>query len=225
MCGRFGSDFSGKDIAERFDLSDNPLSFDRTYNTTPGSFIPAITRNSPNKAILMKWGFIPEWADPTKFKFHPINARADQVATNAFYKKAFAESRCIIPFSWFYEWKKFKLDGKEEKQPYLIKIKGEKVMGFAGLYSTKNDAEGRPLFTCAIITTTPNKLMKKIHNRMPVILAKKDEDTWLEADSDLKKLKLLLKPYDSDAMVAYRISTLVNSPRNDGPELIKPVEK
>lgn len=223
MCGRFGSTFSGEELSERFDLDAKPAHLDPSYNIAPSFTIPAITRNSPNKLIMMKWGFLPEWADPTKIKLHPINARADQVMVSGFYKKAFATTRCIIPFSWFYEWHKFKADGKEQKQPYLIKVKGEKVMGFAGLYSERKDAEGRPVYTCCIITTSPNTLMKKIHNRMPVILEKIDEDLWLTANSDLTELKKLLKPFDADKMEAWRISTAINSPRNDYPDLIKPV--
>lgn len=225
MCGRFGSSFSGGELTERFELSEKPPQFDKSYNVPPGSHIPVITRNSPNKAVLMKWGFVPEWADPTKFKLHPINARDDQVTVSGFYKQAFAHKRCLIPFSWFYEWKKFMMDGKEEKQPYLIKVKNEPVMAFAGIYSDKKDAEGLPLYTCAIITTTPNDLMNNIHNRMPVILEKKDEDAWMDEKTDIEKVKKFLKPFESERMEAYRVSTLINNPRNDDdPELIKPIE-
>lgn len=223
MCGRFGGSFDAKDLVDRFSLFSEPPHFHSSYNIAPSFTIPVITRNSPNKAILMRWGFIPTWADPTKFKIKPINARDDQLFVSNFYKEAINNFRCIIPFSFFYEWKRYSLDGKEQKEPYLIKVKNEKIMGFAGIYSVRPDAEGVPYYTCAIITTKPNSLMSKIHNRMPVILQKPDEDIWFSKDTDIAKIKLLLKPFESEKMEAYRVSELVNSPRNDSEELIKPI--
>src|SRR5688572_24314505 len=118
MCGRFGSVFGEDEFMERFDLSEKPQKFHQSYNVAPSFTIPVVVRNSPNKALLMKWGFLPEWADPTKFKLHPINARDDKVFESGFYKSAITKSRCIIPFSFFYEWQKIKVNGKEEKHPY-----------------------------------------------------------------------------------------------------------
>lgn len=222
MCGRFGSSFNGDDLFERFGLIDVPPKFTSSFNTAPSYSIPIIIRNSPVKAVLAKWGFIPSWADPTKLKIHPINARDDKL-DGGFYIEAFKNSRCIIPFSWFYEWKRVKLEKKEEKLPYLIKVKDEKVMGFAGIYSEKKDAEGKIVFTTAIITTKPNKLMKSIHDRMPVILEKEMEHTWLNHESDIKTLNNLLNPYDTNKMEAFRIDKKVGSPSNDGEDIIRPI--
>lgn len=224
MCGRFGSSFSGNDLVDRYDLFEKSPKFEISYNVTPGSYIPTVIKKSPNRLVMMKWGFVPEWADPGKLKLHPINARDDQLDISDFYKSAFAHNRCLIPFSWFYEWKRFTLDGKEQKQPNLIKVKGDKIMSFAGIYSAKKDAEGLPVYTCAIVTTTPNLLVKKIHTRMPVILAGGDEDLWLGSGNDVNKLKNCLKPFDASEMEAYKIGLSVNNPKNDGPELIKPLK-
>lgn len=223
MCGRFGIAFDPEELTDRFHLSEPPPRYHSSYNVAPSFTIPAITKNSPNKAVLMHWGFVPSFLDPTKAKMKPINARDDTVATSGFYRTAFASTRCIIPFSFFYEWQKYTLDGKEEKQPYLIRVKEEKVMGFAGIYSERKDAEGMPYFTCAIITTTPNILVGEIHNRMPVILHKEHEDMWLDKDTNIEDVKGLLRPFEADKMESYRISKEVNSPRNDSPDLIKPI--
>lgn len=222
MCGRFGSSFDGRDLAERYELA-NEIDFSPRYNIAPSYNVPTVTRNSPNKTYLMKWGFMPHWADPLKFKLRPPNARADQVSSNAMYRDAFKKTRCIIPASFFYEWKRITIDGEEQKIPYLIKLKDTDIFSFAGIYSEKKDAEGRPVYTFAIITTEPNELMKDIHSRMPVILKKEDETKWMDVETDIEEIKSLLVAYDSDLMEAYRVSSRVNSPRNDDPSLVDPV--
>lgn len=225
MCGRFGSSFDARDLTDQFDLSQAPPDFFQSYNIAPSFTIPIIIKNSPNKAVLARWGFIPQWVkDPNTMKMKPINARDDKVFESGFYKTAIAHGRCLVPFSFFYEWKRITLDGKPEKHPYLIRVKGEKVMGFAGIYSEIKDAEGLPIRTCAIITTKPNELMKKIHNRMPVIIERKKQNTWINNETDLKIIKELMRPYDSNKMESYEVSKAVNSPKNDSPDLVKPVD-
>lgn len=222
MCGRFGIS-TPENIDERFNVEDYKVSILPRYNIAPSYDIPVITKNSPNKAILMKWGFIPQWVKDLKKARSVINARDDSVFTSGYYRGAIAHERCIVPFSFFYEWKKFQMDGKEQKQPYLFKVKNQDLMGFAGLYSVINDAEGRELNTFCIITTSPNKLMKPIHNRMPVILHKEDEENWLTEGTEVKVIKELLKPYPAKEMESWRVSTFINSPRNDNPALIEEV--
>jgi len=164
----------------------------------------------------MKWGFIPHWADPTTMKLKPINARADKLG-GGFYREAFKSSRCLVPAGGYYEWRKFTVDGKPQKQPYYFKLKKEDLFGFGGIYSVKKDKEGKEQYFFAIITTESNSLQKPIHDRMPLIIPKDKEDEWLETD----KPSDLVKPFDSKLMEVWRIPTLVNSPRNDGPKLIE----
>lgn len=168
----------------------------------------------------MMWQFIPEWQKPPEAKFKPINARDDKLE-GGFYRQAFHERRCLITASFFYEWKRVVVDRKEEKRPYLIKIKDEDVFGMGGIYSVHTDVEGTEHFFCAIVTTTPNDLMKPIHDRMPVIIHKDDYDTWLAGQASAAKK--LLKPFDADQMEAWRVGSEVNSPRNDSEGLTKPI--
>ena len=65
--------------------------------------------------------------------------------------------------------------------------------------------------------------MAGIHNRMPVILRPADEDLWLSSGVNPHQLAALLKPYNPEEMEAYSVSTLVNKPQNDFPEIIKAV--
>lgn len=140
MCGRFGSAFSSSQLIDEFNLTNKP-SFKKSYNITPSQMILAVTRNSPNRGVMMSWQFVPEWQKPTEAKFKPINARDDKLE-GGFYRQAFNGKRCLVPASFFYEWKRVVMDGKEEKQPYLIRIKNEDVFGMCGIYSAHKDAEG-----------------------------------------------------------------------------------
>lgn len=219
MCGRYTIPFKGNDLEARFELSNNIGHYEPTYNASPGQILPVVTKNSPKKGILMKWGFVAPWEkDFTKAKFKPINARDDKL-TGGFYRQAFNQTRCLVPSSGYYEWKRFKIDGKEEKQPYFFTIKKHKSFAFGGVYSMFKDAEGMEHYFFAIITTEPNSLQKPIHDRMPLIIKKEQEDEWFDTDKPLS----LVKPFESKLMEAWRVPTWVNVARNDGPELIEKI--
>jgi len=189
------------------------------YNAAPSFNMPVVTRNSPNKIEIMKWGFIPHWAKDPKIGFKMINARDDSVNKKASFRTPFNKQRCLVPANGFYEWKK---DGTN-KIPYYFKLKDESLFAFAGMYDVWKDAEGREIRSYTIITTGPNEITKPVHNRMPVILKPQDEDVWLDTETEEKVLLELLHPYPKDEMTAAVVSPEVNSPRNNTPELIKPI--
>lgn len=195
--------------------------FEKSYNITPSTYNPVIIRNSPNKAVMMKWGFIPAWSKDRKFSL--INIRMETLNEKAYFKNILLKNRCLIPADGFYEWKKLDLEGKEEKVPYYFQLEKKGLFSFAGLYSKLTDAEGKDLFTYAIITCHPNSTMKNIHNRMPVIFASGDEDVWLNPDEhSLEKLQNLLLPF-SGKMLLHPVSYRVNNPANDDKRLIENV--
>ncbi len=218
MCGRFAlNDY--KELKTRFKLENTPL-FSPSYNISPSQNSPVIIRQSPNSSKLMKWGLIPFWAKNPNIGFKMINARAETVATTASYRMPFKKQRCLVPANGFYEWKKI---GKT-KEPHYIKRNDNKLFSMAGLFDIWKDAEGHETWSYTIITTEPNDLMKPIHNRMPVILHAKDEETWLDHSSDSSKLLELLKPYNEGMLTEYIVSTAVNSPRSNEPGLIEPLK-
>lgn len=221
MCARYGYT-QPKKLKARYDL-ENELEDLRNarYNVAPGSIMPVITRNSPNKGEWMKWGLIPFWSKNPKLAFSTINARAETVATSPTFRKPFKRQRCLIPATHFFEWKKV---DEKTKIPHLFKMANDDIFSFAGLYDIWKDAEEKEIKTYTIITTTPNDLLEPIHNRMPVILSKEEEDVWLDIDSDEKTLKELLDPYEPDYMTEYEVSRDVNSSRNEDASLIKPLE-
>ncbi len=145
-----------------------------------------------------------------------INARGETVDEKPAFKRLLARRRCLIVADGFYEWKHV----DDKKMPYRITV-NDGIFTFAGLWDRwqRDDEE---IVSCTIITTEPNALMSDIHDRMPVIVGEEDRDTWLDPTiADKHILKSLIKPYTDEEMHAYEVSTLVNSPRNDGAECIQ----
>ena len=218
MCGRY-SFAPGTTFAERFGVADQQLTLLPHYNVAPAQAMPVVVRNSPNRVVEMKWGLIPSWSKEPQTKFSTINARAETLAASPVYRGPFRSRRCLVPASAFYEWQQT----GQGKQPYCIRLKDAELFAFAGLYDVWRDAEGTELYTYTIITTAPNELVAQIHNRMPAILHPDDESTWLNKETSPARLQALLAPYPAEEMEAYPVSRAVNSPANQGVELMQPV--
>jgi putative SOS response-associated peptidase YedK len=222
MCGRFSQTASPEVIAQQFELIDPPL-FNPRYNIAPSQPVVAI-RIDPDtttrRLVQLRWGLIPSWAKDAKIGNQCINAKAETVAEKPAFRSAFKKRRCLVVATGFYEWQ---VRGPV-KQPMWIGLRSKRSFAFAGLWEHWTTAEGEPLETCTIITTEPNELMQSIHNRMPVILAPTSYDQWLDpAFQHIEPLKALLRPYLSEELTAYPVSTLVNNPRHDAPQCLEPV--
>ena len=219
MCGRFTfSEFEG--IEERFQIE--PQNLKPNYNVAPSQDVPVILNNGSNQLALLMWGLIPFWAKDPSIGNKLINARAETIDEKPSFKHSLQRKRCLVVADGFYEWKK---EGST-KRPHRITLKSNELFGFAGLWDTWKSPTGDIINSCSIITTTPNDLMAPIHNRMPVILSRDSELVWLDQNIvDSHILKNLLVPYPADLMIAYEVSTLVNSPKNNGPECLVPVKE
>ena len=219
MCGRYTL-IQTEGLHERFDTENKVTDLRPNYNAAPTQLMPVITRNSPNKLEVMKWGLLPVWAKDSKIAYSTFNARMESVAEKATYKASFRHHRCLVPCDGFYEWKK---EGTT-KQPYYIRLKSQETFAFAGLYNIWQDSNGNELPTYTIITTQPNSLMEGIHDRMPCILKKDDEATWIDPTqrTDTELLRYL-SPFDADLMEAYLVSKEVNKATINGKELILPL--
>ncbi|MFW5691366.1 MAG: SOS response-associated peptidase [Chloroflexota bacterium] len=221
MCGRFVLNADSKAIQQAFDLTNLPDKLMPRFNIAPTQPVGVITNHDPRSLQYFRWGLVPFWAKDSDIGSRMINARSETLQDKPSFKHAYRKRRCLIPATGFYEWKQTD-DGK---QPYFIHLKEQPVFAFAGLWESWDNPEGETLRTFTIITSDPNDLVKPLHNRMPVILRRDDYDMWLSPD-DLPPdaLTPLLRPYDADSMDAYPVSTQVNSPRNDAPDLIEPLD-
>lgn len=219
MCGRFVRYSSIQELIKEFGVSGPSFDLKSNYNIAPSQEIAIVINDSKKRLALCKWGFIPSWAKDPKIAYKMINARAESVAEKPSFKGAFKSKRILIAADGFYEWQK---KGKT-KNPVYIRVKSGKPFGFAGLFNIWTSPEGTKICTCTIITTDANSLLEPVHNRMPVIIGKGDQDQWLDPDNnDSEKLRKLLKPFSSEDMDYYGVSTLVNSPSHNSPDCIKP---
>ena len=222
MCGRFSQTATPDVIADQFEVNEPPL-FKPRYNIAPSQQVATIRLNpeaAKRECVMLRWGLIPSWAKDSKIGNQCINAKAETVAEKPSFRSAFNKRRCLVIADGFYEWQ---LQGKQ-KQPMWIGLKSKRPFAFAGLWEHWTPAEGEPIESCTIITTEPNKLMQNIHNRMPVILTPHDYDLWLDPTmQQVETVKPLLRPFTSEELVAYPVSTLVNNPRHDAPQCLEPV--
>lgn len=221
MCGRYSLFTDYAVLIERFDIEETTVSqeaYQANYNVAPSQQVLAIVNDGEkNRLGQLKWGLIPPWAKDAKIGYKMINARSETVEEKPSFRNAFKKKRCLVIADSFYEWQK-----KEgQKIPMRIKLKTGEPFAFAGLWESWKSPDGETITSCTILTTGPNVLMASIHDRMPVILTKQDEQIWLDPRiDDMKTVKALLKPYKASDMEAYPVSEQVNSPKNNYPELI-----
>lgn len=221
MCGRYGRLSRHERIAELLggDLRNEAGELDARYNVAPGTFQPVI-RAGEGTAVLskLKWGLVPFWAKESNSGVRPVNAKSDTAHEKPMFRKLIRERRCLVPCDWFYEWREHPPD----KTPFVIRMASGEPFFMGGLWDTWHAGKEDELSTFTVLTTGPNELMQTLHHRMPVIIAPENAQRWL--DPRERDIRDLLEPFAADAMTAYPVGRLVNAVRNDGPELIQPVD-
>lgn len=222
MCGRFTLFTNIEEIIDRFDI-EAPFNGDYqySYNIAPShSVLSVINDGHKNRLGYLRWGLIPFWAKDEQIGYKMINARAETLAEKPSFRNAFKKRRCLILADSFYEWK----TTPKRKIPMRIKLKSNELFGMAGIWESWISQTGDKIYSCSVITTTANELMSSIHDRMPVILKPEDEKIWLDTSkNETSYLKQILKPFDTELMEAYEVSTDVNTPKNNSPDLIQQI--
>lgn len=222
MCGRFVRDSSIELIAERFRIGKllPEMALPPSYNVAPTQDIIIVNNRGDRQMVRCRWGFVPSWATDISIGSRMINARAETVATKPSFKNAFRKQRCLIVANGFFEWKKV----EKHKTPMYISLKSGEPFGFAGLYNVWTAPTGEKTCSCTIITTTANEAIESIHDRMPVIIPRNQEDKWLDPEQqEADQLLELLKPYSADKLDIWEVSTKVNMPGYNAPDTIKTV--
>jgi len=228
VCGRFTQERPSADLAELFHAE--PLVEDAGghFNVAPTQDARIVVERAGDRRLTAyRWGLIPTWATDASAGSRMFNARAETAPTSPAFRDAFRRRRCLVPVDAFYEWRR---DGSgrlgSRRQPYAIRHRDGSPLALAGLWSTWRDPATDELRrTFAILTTRPNEVMADLHDRMPVILDRQAWPTWLDTvGTDLGELRGLLVPSPAAELEAFPVSTLVNSVRNDGPELMRPLD-
>lgn len=221
MCGRYTQTADLETLQRRFEFSSKGVTLEPRYNLAPKQEAPIIVQENERVLRIMRWGLVPHWAKEDSIGYKLINARAETITQKPSFKEPLKTRRCLVLADGFYEWQK--TEKKNVKIPMRFVLKNGEPFALAGLWDLWQKPDGDKLLSFTIITTNANDLVGRIHDRMPVILRKEDEDIWLDTNSKgIDKLVSLLKPYPSDMMEGYEVSTLVNSPKNDTPECIQP---
>jgi putative SOS response-associated peptidase YedK len=183
MYGRYARKTAQELLAEWFDLDLHLMpGFTVSYNATPQSFQPVVRLDAESghrRISLMRWGLVPSWAKDERIGLNTINARAEEAAAKPAFREALKKRRCLIPADAFYEWQR---RSPKTRQPYAIGLKSGEPYAFAGLWESWQPSVGEALTTFTILTTTPNELMAPIHDRMPVIVAPRNYERWLDTD-------------------------------------------
>ncbi|HZW99773.1 MAG TPA: SOS response-associated peptidase [Trueperaceae bacterium] len=218
MCGRYTLYSHEDDLATLFAVETYPLT--ARYNIAPTTNVPVVRQRSDGSRVMeeMRWGLVPHWVkDPKLFKANLFNARSESAAEKPSFRDAMRTHRCLVPASGFYEWRK---EG-DAKQPYFVYRSDGKPMAFAGLWAVnRNGAE--PLATCTILTTDANADMRKLHDRMPVILEEPEWDRWLDTEeTDARRLEDILDPVAEGLLEMHPVDRAVGNPRTDGPTCVQ----
>lgn len=222
MCGRYTLTSGLTILQRRFGFSAEQISLEPRYNLAPGQEAPVVICEGNNTFRMMRWGLVPFWAKEASIGAKMINARAETLPQKPSFRKPFRERRCLILADGFYEWRKG--EGKGKKIPIRFVLPSREPFAFAGLWDIWKKPDGSLLHTFTIITTQANELLRPVHDRMPVILQPEDENLWLDPNlKDVTRLTPLLTPYPANALEAYDVSAIVNSPKNDVPECVQPV--
>jgi putative SOS response-associated peptidase YedK len=195
MCGRFVLISNVGQIAEEFNLADISSSSVSSGDIHPGQKAACvISEDKKNRLLILPWGFSPPWSKQATKSGLLINARAETLAEKPTFKEAFQKRRCLIAADGFYEWSK-------EKKQYYFYLQNRRPFGLAGIC----DEPELPATGCeasfVIITTSPNRLISPIHNRMPVIIPRDKQSLWLDNGRYEKtELQSLMTPYPAHEM-------------------------
>lgn len=222
MCGRFALHAHPDVVALQFGLDAAPP-FHARYNICPGSDVLAVRvdRSGARRAEALRWGLIPHWAKDPAIGRKLANARGESLADKPAFRDAFRQWRCLVPASGYYEWRSV----GAAKHPWYLQPRDAAAFGLAGITALWHGPQGT-LRSIALITTRPNALTSRIHDRMPLILAPEDYAAWLDpANDDVRALDALVHPYPAERMSAHAVSARVNTPANDDAELIEPVRE
>jgi putative SOS response-associated peptidase YedK len=222
MCGRFTLTATPDQLQDAFPQFNVPQQMTPHFNIAPSQPIPVVANDGANRVDYFSWGLIPSWAKDPSIGNKMINARAETLAEKPSFRAAYKRRRCLVLTDGFYEWQA--IPGEKRKQPQYITLADRKPFAFAGLWEQWFSPDGSEIKSATIITTAPNEMMSKLHNRMPVILHPDDYARWLDpAEKSKDDLQNLLVSFPSELMAHYPVSTLVNSPANDLPDCITPM--
>ncbi|ELR14906.1 uncharacterized protein ACA1_325220 [Acanthamoeba castellanii str. Neff] len=230
MCGRAACTLAPEEIQKQTHAKafEGAEEYKPSYNIAPHQMHVAMLLDADGQPILklMRWGLVPSWSKDGTVKMHTINARAESLTTNNLWRGVVKRKRCIILVSGYFEW----ITEKGQKIPFYIHSDDpQQLLYLAGMYDVWTDPKtGEKRYTCTVVTTESSPQLAHIHDRMPVILGSEEaREMWLRADGNdpSSEVLRLLRPYKGEHVVFDKVSTMVNSIKNNSPECLVPVDR
>lgn len=204
-------------------VNPDDFSSDPRYNIAPTQLVPIVFRNREGKRSTgrARWGLIPSWVGkPSEWRASTFNARREEAASKLTFRQAFKRGRVLIPASGFYEWRR---EG-DAKTPYHVRSREGTPLAFAGLMDIWRDKRSdERLVSCAILTTASEGVLAELHDRMPVVVAPGEFNTWLAEPQSDEALGRVLRSAPLASLELYPVSSAVNSTRNDAPSFVAPL--
>ena len=226
MCLRFTQYSVILKIANRFGVPEAMIRAQEgspRYNLAPGAHILAVRQGTgqDRELVRLKWGLVPHWSAEAKIGYNTSNARAESVDSKPAFRSAFKRRRCLIPADGWYEWAF--VPGEKWKQPWYYRSQDGEPLALAALWE-RWEQQNVVLETCTVIVCAANEVVRPVHDRMPVILAEDDWADWLDPAYPPEAAKTMLKACSEDWIRTYPVSRAVSLARNEGVELIEPIE-
>jgi putative SOS response-associated peptidase YedK len=222
MCGRFTiTRRDGNSLAAELGVaSDSFVDYRPRYNVAPTQSHLVVRIKYENREVIpATWGLVRSDSKDASRAAKHINARAETVETLSTYRDAFLKRRCVVPVDGFFEW----TGPKTARSPTWFHREDARLLLFAGLYEAWQKERGVSETTFTILTTAANALLSSYHDRMPVILADRAADEWMDPRTpNPRALKRLLVPAPADLLTATPVSPEVNNVDNDSPDLLIP---
>jgi putative SOS response-associated peptidase YedK len=236
MCCRVAQGSGGDKIKKRVKARGQaPLVAPRLNLAPTQNALVAVRASGDVRLEAMRWGLIPPWARDKSIGAKLANARTETIDQKPSFRQPFRRRRCLLPVDGYYEWE----SRPSGKQPVYYSMRDGDLFCLAGLWETwttseqsaepelpglgLGQVEAETLHTFTVITTTPNRLAKRVHDRMPVIVPPADYDQWLSPESQAADLKQLLRPFDDEPIREHYVTRLMNNPRFESPECIESI--
>src|SRR5215467_7680767 len=222
MCGRAYETYTDEELYFQY-LNKRPLKllqFTPVYNLCPTQDSPVLRLVEGERQFeQMRWQLVPNWEPTFSTKLTTINAKSETVFDSPLFGELISRQRAVVPVSGYYEWK---TEG-QRKRPFKIHLQSNAIMSVAGIWDTWRPGTPLERRSFSILTTPANGFMSDIHKRMPVILDNASLNDWLSPEiHERRELKELMKPCPDEWLSAEEISPLMNSPKNNSPEILQP---
>ena len=222
MCGRITQSVKLETLIAKYRVRNHPeLDLTPHYNGAPGQDFVAVRKEGNDRMLVnLRWGEIPSWARNKPGAKRLINARSETVHEKPSFRAGFRERRCVIPVNGWFEWR----PENGGKQPYWLRPVGADMFSLASIWEPGANSPGS-IGTFVILTTAAAPGIADIHHRQPLILDDEGATEWLRPGPVPIEVMTMAKKSCGWKYEHWPVCGLVNSPRNDSPELLVPATK